>query len=81
MDSGLREALDSVDTCHNSDKGQFLTTIDVSCFPTYQSLRKRGQRSEDIRLWMLLKLIMMYVRRISSDHCESSDFGFIAGRQ
>jgi len=38
------KALDSLDTCHHSDGGQILTTIDAPCFPICQrgKSEKRG---------------------------------------
>jgi len=76
MDSGscgsLGEALRSLGMRYHPDEDQILTTTDAPRFPTCRSLRKRNQESEDIRIVSALKLIMMLVRRISSDHCGSS---------
>jgi len=43
----LEKVLDSRDTCHHPNEGQIFTTIDAPRFPTYRSLWKRSQGSEN----------------------------------
>jgi len=54
----VKEALDSLDMCHQPDEGQFLTTTNApSCSFTYQSLQTKSRKSGVVRNYFISMLM------------------------